>query len=879
MTQPSLAIHYHRAAYTETTSVVDKAHRQDASPAGLMGREVASNEFLSALLRYGQWSRLDALLAVDNDRQSLADICQSQLHAAPQPRHLRIIPPADHQAWLAQPTSEVLHFPFPPDNRFATQRERTVPHAFAICGVTHTLCSLPAMQCLWQYHGAQWQPYDRLICTSRAVEAMVRDTAAAMQAQVRKRAGQTTEFKPGLEVCPLGVDLEKHRLTRPRDRFEVRRRLGITEDMLVILFTGRLSHHSKAQPYPLFAAAQHVAERIRQEVVILLCGWFGHADVQRAFNRTARRVAPSVRLLTVDGMDPWWRIHAWHAADMFVSLADSIQETFGLTPLEAIARGIPVIASDWNGYRDTIEHQQTGFLIPTTLVLGGNSELSKQLVTGEITYDQFLARVGQTVNVSIGDVCQAMLTLAKDKALRERFASAGRARAERLFGWPSIIAKYESIWETQRYELLKARQKQFTVIVRCETSDDAGTPYDANDQRQELPYPPIEKAFRSYPSRWLGPEEILRKSALSSQILTACLSDPLCNHSLAWVPHAEHLGRILDEMPESVSIGQWRQQLERDAIPARLHSDILGWMCKYGVLTVGQQEDVSEARQAIGDLATQRPLISFAVTCKGRLDDLKHTLPVTTAQPDSTVIVVDYSCPQNAGQWIRQEFPNVRVVSIPDRPIFNRSEAKNAAALAADTDWLCLLDADIVLDSSFVSHITPLLRPRTIIRSDQVVEGTGGTFLCEREMFHFVGGHDPVFCGWGEQDEDLVDALIFAGCCPVYFPAALLRHRHHDDSLRVQFHDERSRSVSHTINRIYRCAKWDWSRIVGSVPPLDARLRLHHQISEQVNRIQQHHVSASVEIDLGSLKWNPLKLPCQRVLQYRLGSPASMSSG
>lgn len=149
MTELSLAIHYHRAAYTETASLVDKARRPSSSPAGLMGREVASNEFLSALLRYGHWSRLDALLAADGDRESLANMCHSQLHASRQQRHLRIIPPSGQQAWFERPTSEVLHFPFPPDDRFARQRENIRRHALAISGVTHTLCSLPAMQTLW----------------------------------------------------------------------------------------------------------------------------------------------------------------------------------------------------------------------------------------------------------------------------------------------------------------------------------------------------------------------------------------------------------------------------------------------------------------------------------------------------------------------------------------------------------------------------------------------------------------------------------------------------------------------------------------------------------------------------------------------------------
>ena len=49
----------------------------------------------------------------------------------------------------------------------------------------------------------------------------------------------------------------------------------------------------------------------------------------------------------------------------FISLSDNIQETFGLTIIEGMAAGKPVIATDWDGYRQTVRHGDTGFLIPT----------------------------------------------------------------------------------------------------------------------------------------------------------------------------------------------------------------------------------------------------------------------------------------------------------------------------------------------------------------------------------------------------------------------------------------------------------------------------------------------------------------------------------
>ncbi len=46
-------------------------------------------------------------------------------------------------------------------------------------------------------------------------------------------------------------------------------------------------------------------------------------------------------------------------------LIDNMQESFGLTPIEAMAAGLPRVISDWDGYRDSVQHGEDGFLIRT----------------------------------------------------------------------------------------------------------------------------------------------------------------------------------------------------------------------------------------------------------------------------------------------------------------------------------------------------------------------------------------------------------------------------------------------------------------------------------------------------------------------------------
>ena len=49
------------------------------------------------------------------------------------------------------------------------------------------------------------------------------------------------------------------------------------------------------------------------------------------------------------------------AADIAVFLVDNPQETFGLAVVEAMAAGLPLVVSDWNGYRDLVRDGMDGF--------------------------------------------------------------------------------------------------------------------------------------------------------------------------------------------------------------------------------------------------------------------------------------------------------------------------------------------------------------------------------------------------------------------------------------------------------------------------------------------------------------------------------------
>ena len=239
---------------------------------------------------------------------------------------------------------------------------------------------------------------------------------------------------------------------------QARARWGIAKDDMVVLFVGRLSLHAKANPWPMYLACAKAAKETGRRVLLIECGWFANEAIRACFEEAAGLTGAEV--MRVDGRDPEITRQTYAAADIFMSLSDNIQETFGLTPVEAMAAGLPVIVSDWDGYRETVRHEVDGFLIPTTQAAESTAgqSTSEGYEDGRLNYDHYIAQAHLLVAVDVQACSRALVQLIQEPGLRHRMGEAGRQRARDKFDWSVIMTQYQELWGLQ----LKARQSAQT---------------------------------------------------------------------------------------------------------------------------------------------------------------------------------------------------------------------------------------------------------------------------------------------------------------------------------------------------------------------------------------------------------------------------------
>ncbi len=254
--------------------------------------------------------------------------------------------------------------------------------------------------------GLLFEAYERtvapaLIATADRVCVLSPDHADSVPYLRRARRRRPERF---VEM-PNGVDTD---LFSPGSNEELRRRLGIPQAALVAAFAATLdrAHHFKRLDVAIEAIA-----RVAEPPVHLIVAGGGELLEGYRSRAQAAGVARRVHFL---GAVPHAELPAvLRAADLFL-LTTEPPESFGIVLIEAMACGLPVIASDYPGVRAVVDEPETGLLVP----LGDP----------------------QAVAVALRGLAEA------GPEARRRMGQAGRAKAERLWAWPRLLDRMDAAY-------------------------------------------------------------------------------------------------------------------------------------------------------------------------------------------------------------------------------------------------------------------------------------------------------------------------------------------------------------------------------------------------------------------------------------------------
>ena len=564
-------------------------HNYRTAGDGVVGRQSASGGFLRGFIHHGGVDRLqiyaDGVEAVDEFQAFVAD-------AGGDAENIGVNLPMttdnlSHTGTLFRPGPDI--------GSLAWRRRYFDQSGFSICGITHTIYETMALNVLGNILTAPVQPWDALVCTSRCVKGVIERLLDGWCEYLNTRFGGTAALTCQLPIIPLGVDSQAY-AARGGDgeaRADLRARMGIANDDIALIYAGRLDHVEKANPVPMYLAVETAQKSSTRKIHLIQAGQASTPEMEAAFKDAATTFAPSIKHHFIDGAMTELYDKVWAAGDIFVSLSDNIQESFGLTPIEAMAAGLPAVVSDYDGYRESVRDGIDGFCIPTTAPPpGAGAELGFLYHTGFAPYSAFTGAASQSTAVDIASCAEKLISLIENEDLRQKLGDAGKRRAAEVYDWRHVVAAHQALWS----ELADIRKSETQQVALSSGS-------------QPFPMAPDPFAlFREHPSGLILGSAMVTAATDGGDLLRRFRDSELATPLAAVLMDEAATSALLENLstsgPRAVAL------LASGLAPEKLAPFYLtlGWLAKMGLISIVPAEADGEAAIPFGVSETWKNL-------------------------------------------------------------------------------------------------------------------------------------------------------------------------------------------------------------------------------------------------------------------------------
>jgi D-inositol-3-phosphate glycosyltransferase len=325
---------------------------------------------------------------------------------------------------------------------------RLIPITAHLCAADEEWLIKPLMSLLF----GRFADCDAMICPSEASRtALIRLVRNVYAIGSDREPLDVPTFQT--PIVPIGIDPSEFQQPRSIDS---KLALTIKPTSTVILYFGRFYMYGKADLGPLLLAFTTLLAEREEELLLVFAGADPNESLTSALASYAEELGCRDRVAIYPNPNDETKQRLLGAADIFVSLSDTVKESFGISVLEAMASGVPVVCSHWNGYREIVVDGETGFLIPTAWTdIGPALEV---LTAFGLNRDSTLA----AITVVDPEVLVTRLRyLVQYPERRRAMGEAARQRALSHYAWPRIVERYEAIWATLQ-ERARARAEPST---------------------------------------------------------------------------------------------------------------------------------------------------------------------------------------------------------------------------------------------------------------------------------------------------------------------------------------------------------------------------------------------------------------------------------
>lgn len=453
-------------------------------PGPILGRKVANGNFLKFLLLHDYFDEYHFFLPSPNIKDYVQNFLEENFPLSIVKKvKLFLKTQLHHQiktnSYFCFHLSDCINYP-----QYLSSFRNFWQKDFPITSITHSLNYNNFIYSYLSHLTSSWSPQDVIISTSYSGKKVLKNFYRHLQ----QHLGIKPELSPPkIKVIPLGV--EEKFFTYKENKLNIRQKLGLPLTSTLLLYLGRLSHSSKMDIIPLLRALKQAQDKLKEKIPLVLAGQVNFEEkVLETYQKIANFLNLDIYIFT--NISEEEKINLLNAADIFLSLVDNYQETFGLSILEAKASSLCVLASDFDGYKELIKNEEDGFLIST---YAPENNLFLQSYSHLLSDNQNDLLLSQNVGFDYKNFMDTLLLVIKNKELRRTIGNKAQKNAQKYL-WSKIILKYIKLWE----ELNEQK-----VI---------------NKEVHPLSFSTF-KLFDHYPTTTLKPEQILRLSSFGHKVL------------------------------------------------------------------------------------------------------------------------------------------------------------------------------------------------------------------------------------------------------------------------------------------------------------------------------------------------------------------------